>query len=95
MKSTSKAEKAGLRHADLILEVNGSKIRDMPHEELVKFIRQQSSEDAEALHLTVVSKHSENETLTQKNETVTNTNDDLINDIDEDKKDFELCPKVL
>ena len=27
------------------MEVNGSKVRDMPHEELVKFIRQQSMED--------------------------------------------------
>ena len=27
------------------MEVNGSKVRDMPHEELVTFIRQQSMED--------------------------------------------------
>ena len=50
----------------MILEVNGSKIRDMPHEEVVNFIRQQSSEDAEAIHLTVVSKnelHEEEEVM--------------------------------
>ena len=41
----------------MILEVNGSKIRDMPHEEVVNFIRQESSEDAQAIHLTVVSKN--------------------------------------
>ena len=27
------------------MEVNGSKVRDMPHEELVTFIRQQSMDD--------------------------------------------------
>jgi len=66
VKPSSKAEAAGLKHADLILEVNGSKVRDMPHEELVTFIRQQSMEDASAIHLTIISKINHEETLTEE-----------------------------
>merc|ERR1719362_1985559 len=66
VKPSSKAEAAGLKHADLIVEVNGSKVRDMPHEELVKFIRQQSMEDASAIHLTIISKINHEETLTEE-----------------------------
>ena len=31
----SKAEEAGLKHGDLLLEVNGQMVRDMSHDDLV------------------------------------------------------------
>lgn len=57
VKSESKAEFAGLKHGDWIMEVNGHAIRDMPHNEVVELIRQ-SSENEQQLHLTVVSQES-------------------------------------
>ena len=39
----------------------------MPHEELVKFIRQQSMEDESAIHLTIVSKKEHEEILNEEN----------------------------
>ena len=60
MKSTSKADAAGLKHGDLIMEVNGQKIRDLAHDEVVQLIRQ-SSENSDVICFTVVPKHEEEE----------------------------------
>ena len=53
MKNSSKAESAGLKHGDLILEVNGLKVRDLAHDEVVQLIRQ-SSENSDVICFTVV-----------------------------------------
>ena len=40
------------------MEVNGTQIRDLPHEDVVRLIRQ-TSENADMIHFTVVSKNNE------------------------------------
>ena len=60
MKTSSKAEAAGLKHGDLIVAVNGEKVRDLPHDEVVQLIRQ-SSVDADVITIAVVSKIPENQ----------------------------------
>ena len=66
VRSESKADAAGLKHGDLIREVNGENIRDKSHEEVVKIIRQ-ISESSETLELTIVSKIEENEDIQEEN----------------------------
>ena len=58
MKTASKAEAAGFKHGDLIVAVNGEKVRDLPHDEVVQLIRQ-SSVDADVITFAVVPKNEE------------------------------------
>ena len=72
MKSPSKAEAAGLKHGDLIVAVNGEKVRDLPHDEVVQLIRQ-SSVDADVITIAVVPKIPENEAEILSEEVVDET----------------------
>merc|ERR1712141_583495 len=64
VKPRSKADNSGLKHGDLIREVNGERIRDKSHDEVIKLIRQ-VSESSETLELTVIHKI-ENETVEEE-----------------------------
>ena len=65
VKPRSKADNSGLKHGDLIREVNGERIRDKSHDEVIKLIRQ-VSESSETLELTVVHKIETEETLEEE-----------------------------
>ena len=58
MKTCSKAEAAEFKHGDLILAVNGERIRDLLHEEVVQLIRRQS-ENSDIIIFSVVPKNEE------------------------------------
>ena len=62
----SKAEAAGLKHGDLIREVNGEMIRDKSHEEVVQLLRQ-ASESSDTLELTIVSRKNANQDVVEEN----------------------------
>ena len=63
----SKADAAGLKHGDLIREVNGEMIRDKSHEEVVQLLRQ-ASESSDTLELTIVSrKNDANQDVVEEN----------------------------
>jgi len=65
VKPMSKADNSGLKHGDLIREVNGERIRDKSHDEVIKLIRQ-VSESSETLELTVIHKIETEETLEEE-----------------------------
>ena len=62
----SKADAAGLKHGDLIREVNGEMIRDKSHEEVVQLLRQ-ASESSDTLELTIVSRKNANQDVVEEN----------------------------
>ena len=72
VKTSSKAEAAGLKHGDLIVAVNGEKVRDLPHDEVVQLIRQ-SSVDADVITIAVVPKIPENQAEILSEEVVDET----------------------
>ena len=71
----SEAEKAGLQQGDMLLEVNGIKVKDTSHEDLVVLIRN-ATEEEENLSFVVVSQTTTTETT-------------VIATTDNDKKDEE------
>lgn len=59
----SEAERAGLKQGDLVVEINGIKVKDITHQDLVTMI-EDLSEKEELLTLVVVSKIEITETTT-------------------------------
>ena len=50
----------------MIVEVNGTKIRDLDHEDLADLVREQSIEEAGTINFTVVSKSDDNDTIKEE-----------------------------